>query len=488
VNVVCIVSDQHNAEFTGCYGGRTRTPNLDRLAGEGARFDACWCAYPICAPSRASWFAGRYAHEIGCWDNATPYDGGRPDWGTYLRECGVLHAVTGKLDFTERGTASVERPMTVKIRRNWDVTGLFRDSPPATRPGSVEQFWQVEPADAPDEPHGTEEQITREAVRFLESGRPADRPWVLAVHYYKPHPPWRPDPERFRHHLDRVTPLAPKYLQPLADLSEAERVRSQWTAGYAGGPDGIARAHCAYHAEIEEVDRHVGRVLDAVHANGLAGDTLVIYTSDHGEQARAHGAWGKISMYEDSLRVPLLIRGPGVAAGLVRRQPVSLLDLYPTIAEAVGLRAPNFARGASLLALADAHGDGASRPDHAFAECHMFPRAATFAVRQGDWKLIETMGSEPLLFNLAEDPVEMHDLAGAGGVAAVALDRLRQGLHGLCDPHAVDGRARRDQRARIEQLAASGRLQQELSKRGFLTSTSRLIPDPQAGLDRVTGR
>ena len=293
VNVVCIVSDQHNAEFTGCYGGRTRTPNLDRLAAEGTRFDACWCTYPICAPSRASWFTGRYAHEIGCWDNATPYDGGRPDWGTYLRECGVLHAVTGKLDFTERGTASVELPMTVKIRRNWDVTGLFRDSPPVTRPGSVEQFWQVGPADAPGEPHGTEERITREAVRFLEAGRPTDRPWVLAVHYYKPHPPWRPDPERYRHHLDQAAPLARKYRQPLEDLSEAERVRSLWTAGYAGGPDGILQAHCAYHAEVEEVDRHVGRVLDAVHANGLAGDTLIIYTSDHGEQARAHGAWGR---------------------------------------------------------------------------------------------------------------------------------------------------------------------------------------------------
>ncbi len=399
---------------------------------------------------------------------------------TYLRECGVLHAVTGKLDFTERGTASVERPMTVKIRRNWDVTGLFRDSPPVTRPGSVEQFWQVAPSAAAGEPHDTEERITREAVQFLESGRPADRPWVLAVHYYKPHPPWRPDPERFRHHLDRISPLAPKYLQSLADLSEAERVRSRWTAGYAGGPDGIARAHCTYHAEIEEVDRHVGRVLDAVRANGLAGDTLIIYASDHGEQARAHGAWGKISMYEDSLRVPLLVRGPGVAAGHICRQPVSLLDLYPTIGDAVGLRLPGFARGASLLALAGGHGDGASRPDHAIAECHMFPRAASFAVRQGDWKLIDTLGCEPLLFNLAEDPGEMHDLAGDGGLAAAALARLSQRLHGLCDPRAVDGRARRDQRARIEQLAASGRLQQELAKRGFLMSTSRLIPDPHA--------
>ena len=228
------------------------------------------------------------------------------------------------------------------------------------------------------------------------------------------------------------------------------------------------------------MDGHVGRVLDAVHANGLAGDTLVIYTSDHGEQARAHGAWGKISMYEDSLRVPLLIRGPGVAAGRVCRQPVSLLDLYPTIGGAVGVRVPGFARGASLLAAAGGRGDGTSRPDHAIAECHMFPRAASFAVRQRDWKLIETLGSEPLLFNLADDPGEMNDLAGAGGVAADVLDRLGQRLHGLCDARAVDRRARRDQRARIEQLAASGRLQQELAKRGFLPSTSRLIVDPHA--------
>ena len=228
------------------------------------------------------------------------------------------------------------------------------------------------------------------------------------------------------------------------------------------------------------MDRHVGRVLDALHANGLDSDTLVIYASDHGEQARAHGAWGKISMYEDSLRVPLLIRGPGVAAGRVCRHPVSLLDLYPTIGEAMGLRPPDFARGASLLDLAGGHGDGASRPDHAIAECHLFPRAASFAVRQGHWKLIETLGSQPLLFNLAEDPGELHDRAGAGGVAAAALDRLRQRLYGLCDPRVVDGRARRDQRARIEQLAASGRLQRELAKRGFLMSTSRLIPDPHA--------
>ena len=153
----------------------------------------------------------------------------------------------------------------------------------------------------------------------MESGRPADRPWVLAVHYYKPHPPWRPDPERFRHHLERAAPLAPKYVQPLADPSEANGCAAGGRQAMSAGRTGSCGAHCAYHAEIEEVDRRVGRVVDAAHANGLAAHTLIVYTSGHGEQGRAHGAWGKISMYEDSLRVPLLIRGPGVAAA--RRLP-----------------------------------------------------------------------------------------------------------------------------------------------------------------------
>ena len=479
MNLVCIVSDQHNAEFTGCYGGRTRTPNLDRLAAGGTRFDAAYCTYPICAPSRASWFTGRYAHEIGCWDNATPYDGGRPDWGSFLRNQGVLLAATGKLDFTERGVASVEQPMTVKVRANWDVTGLFRDSPPVTRPGSVEQFWDAAPpAEAACASPDTEERITREAIRFLESGRPKDRPWVLAVQYYKPHPAWHPDPDRYRYHIERITPLAPKYLQPVEDLPEVERGRSLWMAGYAHQPDRIAQVHAAYHAVVEGVDHHVGRVIEAVHANGLAGDTLIIYTSDHGEQARAHGAWGKISMYEDTLRVPLLIQGPGLAAGRVCRQPVSLLDLYPTVADAVGLRTPSFARGASLLALTDRRRGYPDRPDYAFAECHMFPRPASFAIRQGDWKLIDNLGAEPMLFNLAEDPGEMNDLVGEGGASAAALDRLRGKLCDVCDPRALDRRARQDQRARMDELAATGRLDRELAKRGFVPSTSRLIPDP----------
>ena len=353
MNVVCIVADQHNAEFTGCYGGRTRTPNIDSLASRGVRFDAAYCNYPICAPSRASWFTGRYAHEIGHWDNATPYNGGRSDWGSHLREAGVLLAATGKLDFSEAGAASIEQLLTVKIRHNWDVTGLFRDGPPVERPGSAKQFWDNAAAAQRGEPPPTdvdarEETITAEAIQFLQGRRNSDGPWVLAIHYYKPHPPWLPDPALFHYYATQNTPLAAKYIQPFDALNSVEQARSGWMAGYAGDEQASFDAHCSYHAVIERVDGHVGQIVAAINANGLTDDTLIIYTADHGEQARAHGAWGKISLYEDSLRVPMVISGPQIQPSTITR-PVSLLDLFPTIAEAVGVAPRPFARGRSLL-------------------------------------------------------------------------------------------------------------------------------------------
>ena len=185
-----------------------------------------------------------------------------------------------------------------------------------------------------------------------------------------------------------------------------------------------------------------------------------------------------MSLYEDSARVPLIIQGPGVPQGEVCQEPVSLLDLYPTVAQAVGIAPAPLARGQSLLAMET------DRPDYTFTESHANGRiTGSFMIRTREWKLIENLGYEPMLFNLAEDPEEMNDLGGEANskepIRKVLLE-MRQRLYLICSPEAVTARANREQKRRREYLAESGRLYEELAKRYCLPNAEKLLLDPQA--------
>jgi choline-sulfatase len=216
----------------------------------------------------------------------------------------------------------------------------------------------------------------------------------------------------------------------------------------------LRRAIAAYYALCTFMDDRVGMVLDALEASGCAEDTLILYTSDHGDQIGEHGLWWKYTMYEGSAAVPFILAGPGVPAGAVIDAPVSLVDVYPTIVDALKLPfAPDEAnlRGNSLLPFArDERAD--VRP--IFSEYHaMGSITGMFMLRDGPYKFVYYAGYEPQLFDLAADPGELTDLAVDPHYAAVR-ERCEAKLRAIGDPDEIDRRAKADQARRLE--AAGG--------------------------------
>jgi len=475
MNVLFILSDQHNPAFTGCYGHpQANTPNIDSIAERGVRFENAYCTSPFCVPARASMFSGRYAHEIGIWDNTRAYEGVPRSWAQYFRDNGVLLATIGKLDFSPGADCGIEQELLATHRGSMDICALFREEPVPRLAMHLKQA-DIRPRGA-DEPPTRDMQVRDRAIEWLRNERPADRPWILNVNFVEPHPAWRPREDIWARYEGTIKDLPEKYFQSLDALHPLDRGFAIHTCGNYHSPEDVFRAHEAYLAVIEELDEHIGRLLNTLQQEGILDETLVIYCSDHGELMRAHGAWSKCSMYEDSIRVPWVMAGPGLPAGTVDRACVSHLEMFPTICEAVGLKPPWDKRGVSLL--------GAGRPDFVFSEFHGNGFTdGVFALRRGDWKLVECAHHRPQLYNLAEDPQELHDLVRERGddpQVQARLDELRRLLATICSAEAVDARAKRDQALLKAELEASGRLFDEMAKRGFERRTDRLVNVVQA--------
>ena len=451
-NLVFIMSDEHNSAFMGAAGhGAVRTPNLDRLASSGVLFENAYTNCPICVPARASFATGRYVHDCGYWDNAHPYDGAVPGWGHRLMEQGHRVVSVGKLHYRDtsdpNGFDEEIAPLHV-VGGVGDLGGLIREDMPERK--AARKF-------ARDVGRGEstytayDRRIAAEAVRWLEeeARKYADRPWVLFVSFVCPHFPLIAPPEFYdlypeaeisRPGLydDADRPTHPYYRALRACINydayfDEERVRKA-VAGYLG--------LCSF------VDDNIGKVLEAVERTGLAEDTRVIYTSDHGEALGKRGLWGKSTMFEESAAVPLIVAGPGIAPGRQVETPVSLVDCHPTILDCVGAdRHPGDGDlpGRSLFEIA-----GGADPDRAaFSEYHAAGAvAANYMLREGRYKLVAFVGMEPELFDLEADPDETRNLAGDPGHAEV-LARLEARLRTICDPEAVDARARADQAATL---------------------------------------
>ncbi len=455
-NLLVIMSDEHSIKALGCYGDTiAHTPNLDALANRGTRFASTYCCNPVCIPARATFATGRYTHELGYWDNADPYEGSVKSWHHHLRERGHRVESIGKLHFRngeDDNGFDKERIAMHVIDGKGDLLGLIRNDLPK-RKGA----WKMAGMAGPGESMYTryDRDIAAEAQFWLHEEAPKhlDKPWVLFVSFVAPHFPLTAPSEYFYRYYNDPKLLPPKLYTP------KDRPTHPFLQDYANSfvydrhfdsADKVRRAQAGYYGLCTFLDEQVGKLMAALHDTGLATNTRVLYTSDHGDNLGTRGLWGKSTMYEEVAAVPLIIAGEGITRGSICETHTSHVDVFPFIMECVGASGTAEVNenltGTSLNALAQ--GEDSDRD--VLCEYHgMGSTTAAFMLRLGSLKYVHYVGYPDQLFDLASDPEEVNDLAcdpAHAGTVKDARDRLRQ----ILDPVAVDKAAKQRQAVLLE--------------------------------------
>ncbi|MFM7184854.1 MAG: sulfatase [Planctomycetota bacterium] len=433
-NVLFIFTDDHAQHALSCYGSKVnRTPHLDRLASGGARFLNSFVTNSICTPSRATLLTGQYSHTNGV-PIFTPFDGSRDHLGRRMQAGGYHTGMIGKWHLGSDPTGF----------DRWIVLpgqGSYRDPTFLVPGGSLTVAG-----------HCT--QITTDlGLEFLRT-RPPDRPFFLMLHHKAPHREWTPDEANRRKFAGALFPepatLFDEYatrpaalpenrqtiardltrrdlkLEPPAELAGKER--QQWLAEKPmelevdgrrlAGRDLVRwkyqRFMQDYLACVQGVDDGVGQVLDWLDAEGLADDTIVIYTTDNGWYLGDLGLYDKRFMYEPGLRVPLLARGPGIAAGTTPDSFVANIDLAPTILDLAGLPIPEWMQGRSVAPLLRGERPADWRTSVYYRYYHDpgdHDTRAHYGVRTATHKLIHYWTKDAWeLYDLVNDPTEQHNL------------------------------------------------------------------------------
>jgi choline-sulfatase len=450
-----VMSDEHSRRVLGCYGHpMIKTPHLDRLADRGIRFSDAYCNVPICVPSRACFATGRYIHQIRFWDNAIPYDGSVPSWGHRLIANGHRSVSIGKLHYrsTQDDNGFDEEIMPLHVVDGvGDLLGLIRDDLPVR----TAALRLAEEAGAGDSSYQRyDDDITAAAQRWLrhEAPKHRDKPWVLFVSLVCPHFPLRSREAFYRLYPEDAVPWPALYAQSeRPDHPYIAALRNCMVYDEAFDEVKVRRAIAGYFGMVTFLDDNVGKILSTLEETRLSEDTRVIYTSDHGDNLGTRGLWGKSTMYEESAGVPLIIAGPDIPSGMVCREPVTLVDCFPTILEAAGVPPhpdDHNLPGHSLFDLAR----GIAPRRTVLCEYHAAGGATgAFMTRHGPFKFVDYVGMPPMLFDLDRDPQERNDRGTDPGYEGLIRDCLND-LRRIVDPEAVDRRARADQEARIAQF------------------------------------
>lgn len=455
-NLLIIMDDEHSAAALGCYGHPfVKTPNLDRLAAQGTRFSHAYTNSPICVPARAAFATGRYPHETRYWDNCTPYDGRVKSWTHALHDAG--HEVTsiGKLHYLEHPTATGfdRQILPMYLHGGGDTQGLVRDNPPR-RPQCRDMADKIGPGET--EYTRYDRDIRDAACTWLRerAASGSSQPWTTFVSFIAPHYPLIAPQEYFDLYDPAKMPLPKKRPDDATGQSEwwqkfeACYVWDEFFENDAQRQIAIA----SYYALITMIDAHVGRILDTLEATGLDKTTRVVFLSDHGENLGARGLWGKSTMYDESVAVPMIVKGPGVPAGKTSTTPVSLIDICPSVLQTAGLPVPQDLPGRSLFEMAALPDDPARI---VFSEYHATAAtSAEYMLRRGRYKYIHYHGFDPELYDIQDDPEELRNLALDPSMAGL-LREFHQLLGGFVDPAGADTDAKTDQARMIEALGGA---------------------------------
>lgn len=443
-NIVYIICDQMRGDAMGCVGHRdVRTPNLDRMAREGVLFERCSVNSPVCVPSRKSAFSGRYPHEHGSLTNRQkPLLGYGDSMLEYFARSGYRTGWVGK-------NHTFEKPGVERL----DFASI-RDREPFRRyNGTVPAHWHADVYWPEEDCYPAVN--TNEAVRFLDEQNPRD-PFFLHVSYFDPHPPYMA-PSEFTSRYDPWRFDLPDAQDAAAMSPRLDEFRRAFGLEHFS-PAELRETMRFYYAQIEwGVDKQVGLVLDALRRRGMDDETVVVFTSDHGDFMGSHGLVRKgMFLYDALLHVPMIWRAPGrLAAGLRTRAAAQHIDLFPTFADFAGKPTGLDLPGRSLRpamegAQADptrltytsaAYGelteaernlpiaptDASAKPRHTQAlNRNMAPEQRTSMVRNDEWKLILNESCGPELYRMAGGVRESRNLADEPAHAGVRRDLDRR--------------------------------------------------------------
>lgn len=357
-NVLFIIADDLNNSL-GCYGHpMVKTPNIDKLAARGVRFERSYCQFPLCGPSRNSFLTGLYPNSSGILANAQIFRQTLPSQHSLsqaFRLDGYLGVRIGKLYHynvpNSIGTNGHDDPASWEMEMNPAGCDRLQEEPNifSLTPGQFGGTLSWYASAQPDVKH-TDGMEAKNAEWVLEHcAKDEERPFFLAVGFFRPHTPYVSPKAYFdKYPVDQIP-----VVQGVAE--DQKDIPKQALASYKKEQDKLTddlrrQAVQGYYAAISFMDAQVGRVIDKLDQLGLDKNTIIVFTSDHGYHLGEHGLWQKQSLFEESARIPLIIAAPGVTrAGTVAKAPVGLIDLYPTLTELCGVKAPANLQGQSLV-------------------------------------------------------------------------------------------------------------------------------------------
>ncbi len=430
-NVLFLICDDLNCDLS-CYGHPlVKSPNIDRLAARGVRFENAACQYPLCGPSRASFMSGLYPDQTQIQRNSVYLREQVPNVQTMsqlFRRNGYFATRIGKIYHynvpKHIGTGSYDDPYS------WDHTinprGRDKDDEHlifSLRPGSYGGTLSWLAADGADDEQ-TDGIAATEAVRLLDRFASNVQRFFRAVGLFRPHTPYVAPKNYFAMYPDdRIkVPTVPKdYFEtiPAPARNSVRRKKDQVNLD----PKLAVKAIQAYYASITFADAQLGRILDKLDDTGLAKNTIVLFTSDHGYHMGEHGHYQKTTLFENAARVPLIIAGPGVSQqGKVTKAPAEMTDFYPTLADLAGLKAPAYVSGVSL---SPALRDVSARPRRAALTQYANGYSIrTERYRYTEWGEEGELGSE--LYDHESDSAEMNNLASSSqqGATVSQLSKL----------------------------------------------------------------
>lgn len=425
-NILFILTDQHHPRVAGFAGDPVvQTPNLDRLAARSVQFDTAICSSPCCTPSRMSLLTGKDIHHCSAWNNHWVIFPEHVTWPAHFASHGYRTCLVGKMHF-----GGADQMQGFQHRPYGDLRhGLGHQPDPIDLFPAYHGPTKVGVTDIP-ESLLQENITTRETLAYLleHHDREPAAPWFCCASYSRPHSPYTAPGRYLRRYRGKVEPidLPDDFKQRLDPYS---RRIYDGEPGRDLTPEESVRAREAYYACVDFVDDCIGELLDGLEKAGVLENTIVIYSSDHGDMIGQHGLWGKCVPYDGSIGVPLLISGPeaaGVRPGHHRVQhPISLMDLFPTTCRLAGIDVPEGLDGVDYSAVL-AEPDAPNPPRDAAPSTYIpyavraagawrlpddQPACAMRTIRERDWKYVELEGAGPLLFDMKSDPREATNLA-----------------------------------------------------------------------------